>query len=121
MAEERENKMRDFLLKASKNHDLREEFLKDPKAVGEKYGFEITKENLEKIKRTSMFIDSLNDIRLPPGPIYYPIDTVLSRWKVSELTHVLTYLRVGPIWYPADFRVAGLGEVEQVAAKTRSR
>jgi hypothetical protein len=121
MPEERENKMRDFLLKASRDHNLREEFLKDPKAVGEKYGFEITKEHLEKIKRTSMFIDSLNDIRLPPGPIYYPIDTVLSRWKVTELSHVLTYLRVGPIWYPADFRVAGLGAVEQVVAKTRSR
>jgi len=93
-------KLNELLLRATKNIEFREQFLKDPVGVGKKHGVSFTKEQLEKIKRTAEFVEMLDIVRLPPGPIFYPIDPILIRWRIEEIFAVLRYLRRPPIFYP---------------------
>ena len=99
-----EKNLRDLLLAASKDPALKMEFLNNPEATAKKYNVALKKEHIEKIKKAAAFIDSLNDIRLPPGPIYYPIDPVLHSWTVTELRKIIVYPAMKQwIFYPAWF------------------
>ena len=97
--------LRDLLLQATKNPDFRMKFLKNPEAVAKECNVKLKADQLEKIKKTAAFIDSLDDIRLPPGPIFYPIDPMLNQWKKIELASVLRYIVAKKRWifYPAEF------------------
>jgi len=93
---EEKGKLRDLLIKATRNTDFREQFLMDPAGVSKKFGVSLTGEQIEKIKETAAFVESLNVLRLPPGPIVYPIDPILIRWKIDEVRRVLRYF----VYYP---------------------
>ena len=86
-----EKNLRDLLLCATKDATFRAKFLKNPEAVAKESNVKLKPEHLEKIKKAAAFIDSLNDWRLPPGPIYYPIDPVLNTWALGEIRNVLKY------------------------------
>ncbi len=83
--------LRDLLLCATKDTTFRMKFLRNPEAVAKESNVKLKPEHLEKIKKAASFIDSLNDVRLPPGPIYYPLDPVLSTWTLGEIRNVLKY------------------------------
>ncbi|MCE8424512.1 MAG: hypothetical protein J5U17_01880 [Candidatus Methanoperedens sp.] len=101
-----DKRLRELLIKATKDRNFRDEFLKDPAGVGKKNGVSLGDEHIEKIKRTAMFIDSLTDIRLPPGPIYYPLDPILGHWREVEMGRALSFLgrriRFRPNVYPFE-------------------
>ena len=103
--------LRALLLCATKDPAFRMRFLKDPEAVAKESKVTLKPDQIEKIKKTAVFIDSLNDIRLPPGPIFYPIDPVLNSWTLGEINNVLKYsyfTKLRWIFYPAEInRVAG--------------
>lgn len=96
--------LRELFLQATKDPAFRAKFLKNPEAVAKECNVRFKPDQLEKIKKTAAFIDSLDDIRLPPGPIYYPIDPMLNQWKKIELANVLRYIIAKKRWifYPAD-------------------
>lgn len=99
MEREKEKRLRDLLLKATQDMEFRERFLKDPAVVGKKNGVSFTKEQLENIKSVANFIESLKDLRIPVGPIGYPLGPVLQRWRMREIVHVLRYF----VFYPAPW------------------
>ncbi len=105
--------LRALLLNATKDPAFRMRFLSNPEAVAKEHKVTLKADQLEKIKKTAAFIDSLNDIRLPPGPIYYPIDPILNSWTLGEIRNVLKYSYLGKlrwIFYPAEIdRVVGAG------------
>jgi hypothetical protein len=86
-----EKNLRDLLLCATKDATFRMKFLKNPEAVAKESHVTLKPEHLEKIKKAAAFIDSLNDLRLPAGPIFYPLDPVLSTWALGEIRNVLKY------------------------------
>ena len=103
MSEDR--KLRDLFLRATKDPDFRAKFLKNPDAVAKECDVKLKADQLEKIRKTAAFVDSLDDVRLPPGPIFYPIDPVINQWKIAELANVLKYSIIAKrrwIFYPAD-------------------
>ena len=103
--------LRALLLCATKDPAFRMRFLSNPEAVAKESKVTLKPEQLEKIKKTAAFIDSLNDIRLPPGPIFYPIDPVLNSWTLGEIKNVLKYSyfpKLRWIFYEVDVnKVAG--------------
>jgi hypothetical protein len=105
--------LRALLLCATKDPAFRMRFLSNPEAVAKENKVTLKADQLEKIKKTAAFIDSLNDIRLPPGPIYYPIDPVLNSWTLGEIKNVLKYSyipRLRWIFYAPDInQVVGGG------------
>jgi hypothetical protein len=105
-----EKNLRYMLLCATQDRAFRLKFLNNPEAVAKEYNVKLKPEHLEKIKKAASFIDSLNDIRLPPGPIYYPIDPVLNTWALGEIRNVLKYsylTKINWILYSApDFNQA---------------
>jgi hypothetical protein len=109
--------LRELLLQATKDPAFRTKFLKNPEAVAKEAGVKLKAEYLDRVKKTAAFIESLDDLRLPPGPIYYPVDDVLTRWKITELTDVLKYSIIEKwkwIFYPADIlNIAKLREIER--------
>ena len=105
MEREKEKRLRDLLLRATRDMEFRERFLKDPVVVGKESGVSFTKEQLEKIKSVANFIESLKDLRIPIGPIGYPLDPVLQRWRMREITHVLRYFILYPAPWIIDRRV----------------
>jgi hypothetical protein len=99
-----DKKMRDLLLKATKDPCLRAEFLSNPERVAKQFDVKLKPDLIEKIKRASAFIESLDDLRLPPGPIFYPVDPWINQIKEMELANVVRYLyleRWKWIFYPA--------------------
>jgi hypothetical protein len=110
--------LRDLLLQATKDPDFRAKFLKNPEAIAKECNVRFKADQLEKIKKTAAFIDSLDDIRLPPGPIYYPVDPVLNQWKQIELVSVLRYVLAKKRWifYPAD-----IFNIERIAREQLGR
>ena len=91
-------------------------FLNNPEAVAKESNVKLKPEQIEKVKKTAAFIDTLNDIRLPPGPIFYPVDRVLNQWKFMELTNVIKYnyiTRRRWIFYPMDVNMGRLKEVSE--------
>jgi hypothetical protein len=96
--------LRDLLLQATKEPAFRMKFLSNPEVVAKENNVKLKPDQLEKIKKTAAFIGSLDDIRLPPGPIFYPIDPILNNWKKIELASVLRYIIAKRRWifYPAD-------------------
>ena len=86
-----EKNLRDLLLQATKDPAFRMKFLSNPEAVAKEHNVRLKPEHLDKIKKAAMFIDSLNDVRLPIGPIYYPLDPVLNTWTLGEIRNVLKY------------------------------
>jgi hypothetical protein len=105
--------LRALLLCATKDPAFRMRFLANPEAVAKENKVTLKADQLEKIKKTAAFIDSLNDIRLPAGPIFYPIDPVLNSWTLGEIRNVLKYsyiARIPWIFYAPDMnKVAGAG------------
>jgi hypothetical protein len=97
-----DKRMRDMLLKAMKDPAFQTEFLNNPEAAAKKFDVKLKPDQIERIKKASGFIDSLNDVRLVPGPIFYPVDSVLQRIKLKEMAIVLKYWYIG---YPADFLI----------------
>jgi len=105
--------LRDLLLKATKDPAFRMKLLANPEAVAKENSVKLKPEVLAKIKRTAAFIESLDDIRLPPGPIYYPVDRVLKWWTMAEITNVIKYSYIQKfrwILYPADIN-QHIGEI----------
>jgi hypothetical protein len=98
-----EKKQRDLLLRATRDKEFREELLRNPKAVAEKNKVKFTDEQLEKIKLTASFVESLKDIvvRIPVPPIY-PLYPILHRWRLEEFNRVIKYY-ITPIIYPVPF------------------
>jgi hypothetical protein len=96
--------LRNLLLCATKDPAYRMKFLSNPEAVAKENNVKLKPDQIEKIKKTAAFIESLDDIRLPPGPIFYPIDPTLNNWKKIELASVLRYIIAKRRWifYPAD-------------------
>jgi hypothetical protein len=95
--------LRELLLRATKDPAFRTKFLANPEATAKEANVKLKPEYLDRIKKTAAFIDSLDDIKLPPGPIYYPIDGVLQRWKLKEVLEVAreSYLdKIDWIRYP---------------------
>lgn len=86
-----EKNLRDLLLCATKDSAFRMKFLKNPEAVAKESNVKLKPEHLEKIKKAAAFIDSLNDLRLQPGPIFYPLDPILNTWALGEIRNVLKY------------------------------
>ncbi|MGE5533087.1 MAG: hypothetical protein ACM3UN_01910 [Bacillota bacterium] len=80
--------LRELLLRANKDPAFRTKFLANPEAIAKEANVKLKPEFAERIKKASAFIDSLDDIRLPPGPIYYPIDGILQRWKLKEVLEI---------------------------------
>ena len=100
-----EKNLRDLLLKATKDPAFRMKFLSNPEAVAKENNVKLKPDYLAKIKKTAAFIESLDDVRLPPGPIYYPIDRVLKWWTMDEIRNVIKYSYIAKfrwILYPAD-------------------
>ena len=81
--------LRDLLLLAEKDPAFRMKLLSNPEAAAKEFKVTLKQEYLEKIKKAAAFIEGLNDIRLPPGPIYYPIDGVLQGWKIKEIADIV--------------------------------
>ncbi len=96
--------LRDLLLRATKDPAFRMQFLSNPEAIAKQHNVTLKPEYLEKIKKAATFIDSLNDIRLPIGPIFYPIDPVLNSWIIGEITTIISY-RVRPPWISYPYMV----------------
>ena len=97
--------LRELLIQATKDPAFRMKFLSNPEAVAKECNVKLKADQLEKVKKAAAFIDSLNEIRLPPGPIFYPIDPVINQWKIAELANVLKYSIIAKrrwIFYPAD-------------------
>jgi hypothetical protein len=95
--------LRTILLRASKDSAFRTKFLANPEAIAKEANVKLKPEYIDKIKKTAAFIDSVDDIRLPPGPIFYPIDGILQRWKLKEVLEVAreSYLdKIDWIMYP---------------------
>jgi len=103
---EEDKRLRELLIRATKDKELREKFLRDPEGVGKEFDVTFNRKQLVKIKRTAAFIEALNDIVLPPGPIFYPLDQILVQWKIDEMLELLRY-RLKPmppeIFYPAPW------------------
>jgi len=107
-----DRKLRDLLLQATKDPAFRMKFLQNPEAVAKECNVKLKPDQLEKVKKTAAFIESLDDIRLPPGPIFYPIDPMLNQWKKIEIASVLRYIIAKKRWifYPAEvFNLDRLG------------
>ena len=100
-----DSKLRYLLTKATRDLEFREAFLKNPEEVAEKAQVKLTRDQLEKIKSVAVLIEELDKIRIPPGPIVYPIDDTVIHWKVHELAEVLRYYYRPPkyVFYPAYF------------------
>lgn len=92
--------LRDLLLRASKDPALKMQFLSNPEAIAKQFNVTLKPEYLEKIKKAAAFIDSLNDIRLPIGPIFYPLDPVLNSWTQTEMISAIRYSVRPHIFYP---------------------
>lgn len=95
--------LRELLLRASKDQTFRTKFLANPEATAKEANVKLKPEYVDRIKKAASFIDSLDDIRLPPGPIFYPIDGILQRWKLKEVLEVAreSYLdKIDWIRYP---------------------
>lgn len=83
-----DKKLRDLFLRAQRDLDIREDLLRDPVAVGIKFGVKFSKEQLAQIEKTRQAIDSIRDIVVsPPTPKYslYPVGPILRRWEIEEL------------------------------------
>jgi hypothetical protein len=91
MSEDR--KLRELLLKATENAEFRKKFLSDPVNVAKENDVSLDPKHVKKIQKAAAFIDSLVDIKVPPGPIYYPIDGFLRTWELSALQEV-----AGPVY-----------------------
>lgn len=97
-------KLRDLLLKATRDSEFREELLSDPVSVASKYKVRFSDKELEKIKAVNNFVESLKDtvisgpLGTQPPPIY-PLDPLFNRWKAEELLKVIKYYM--PIRYPS--------------------
>ena len=102
MGKGEEKKLRDLLIKATRDMEFREEFLRKPVDIGKKYGVSFTAEQIEKIKNTSMFIESLKDIIVMPPPPVYPMYPILVRWKIDEISRTLEFFDPR-IFYPRPF------------------
>jgi hypothetical protein len=83
MSEDR--KLRELLLKATENAEFRKKFLSDPAGVAKENGVSLDPKHVKKIQKAADFIDSLVDIKVPPGPIYYPIDRFLQFWQMDAM------------------------------------
>ena len=83
--------LRALLVRATKDPVFRTQFLSNPEAVAKENKVTLKPDQLEKIKKTAAFVDSLNDLRLPPGPIYYPMDPVLHAWTLGEMAKIIKY------------------------------
>jgi hypothetical protein len=109
--------LRDLLLRATKDSAFRMKFLSNPEAVAKENNVRLKPEYLDKIKKTAAFLNSLDDIRLPIGPIYYPVDPVLNSWALGEIRNVLrdSYIaRLRWILYTVDInQVVGAGVRER--------
>jgi hypothetical protein len=95
--------LRELLLRANKDPTFKMKLLANPEAVAKEANVKLKPDYVERIKKASAFIDSLDEIRLPPGPIYYPIDGILQRWKLKEVLEVAreSYLdKIDWIRYP---------------------
>jgi len=84
-----EKNLRDLLLLAEKDPAFRMKLLSNPEATAKEFKVALKPEYLDRIKKTATFIEALNDIRLPPGPIFYPIDGVLQGWKLKEIAEIV--------------------------------
>ncbi len=110
MGGEEEKKLRDLLLKATRDMEFREEFLKDPVSIGKKHGVSFTKEQLTRIDLTAKFLEHIREVYehhiLPPRyNIVYPLGPILVRWEMDEL-HLLCGPRPGyplPPWFPKGY------------------
>jgi hypothetical protein len=98
-----DKKVRDLLLKASRDLDFREEFLNNPTAVGKRYGVEFSAEALARIDKTRKTIDMIREI-IMTSPIpkyrYYPVGPILRHWEIEELWR---FRKPIPVGYPAQF------------------
>lgn len=87
-----EDKMRSFLMKATRDADLRERFLADPEKIAAEFDIKFKDDQLRKVKELSEFIGAIKEIVIdfPPKPGYW-VDTVLQKWKVYEFRHLIKY------------------------------
>lgn len=85
-----EDKMRAFLMKATRDADLRERFLAEPEKIAAEYDIKFKDDQLRRVKGLSEFIGALKEIVVdfPPKPGYW-IDDVLQSWKVYEFEHLM--------------------------------
>ncbi len=93
-------KLRELLIRATKDFAFREKFLKMPEQTAAEMNVKIKPEQLEKIKWAGEFINSLSNLKIWPGPIYYPIDSSLQQWATQEMFSVMLFKKPGPIFYP---------------------
>ena len=102
-------KLRELLIKATKDPIFREQFLKMPEETAKEMNVKIKPDQMEKVKWAASFISSLSNLRIWPGPIFYPIDSVMQQWALQEMFKVISYRRpvgpIGPIFYPARQRI----------------
>jgi hypothetical protein len=84
-----EKNLRDLLLLAEKDPAFRMKLLSNPEATAKEFKVSLKPEHVDRIKKTAAFIEALNDIRLLPGPIFYPIDGVLQGWKLKEIADIV--------------------------------
>lgn len=106
--------LRELLIQATKDPAFRMKFLNNPEATAKECNVKLKPEHIEKVRKAAAFIESLNDLRLPPGPIYYPIDPILTKWKIEELASVLKYSYIAKrrwIFYPAD--ILNIGRINK--------
>lgn len=86
-----EKKLRDLLLKASRDREFRESLLIDPVRVGKKHDVTFSKKQLKSIKDAATLIETVKDIVFPypkPGPVY-PLPPILNKWMIDEILYML--------------------------------
>jgi hypothetical protein len=113
-----DSKLRELLVKATKDPVFREQFLKMPEETAKQMNAKIPAAQLEKIKWAASFISSLSNFRIWPGPIFYPIDSVMQQWAMQEMFQVISYRRPfgpgGPIFYPARQKILQMMNEEKI-------
>ncbi|MFX0183632.1 MAG: hypothetical protein ACFE95_11170 [Candidatus Hodarchaeota archaeon] len=85
----KDEKLNKLLIKASRNVELREELLENPKEIGERYGVTFTPEQLTKISTTAKFVDTIAELEFgyQPEP-KYPLYATTYKWKIEALLQV---------------------------------
>lgn len=97
-------KLRDLLLKASKDREFRMKLLNNPEEIAKEYSVKLKAAQIKKMKETAEFVDSLNELELPIDEILYPVERLVNQWKweaVVRLSAQAVRDWRKPIFYPA--------------------
>jgi len=99
LTDENNDKLKSLLLKATENAEFRKNFLADPAKMAEKSGVTLKPDQVNKIVKVGKFIDAANELKIWPGPIYYPIDSILRNWQLNS---VETLIGTSPMPMPME-------------------